>query len=98
LIVWVSTFRFVTEQLDRKLEVGLNVLEQALTDREQMLVNSAQVLTSDFAFRGTVATNDRETIGSVLNNHGERINADLMAILKYPISKMHLVRCRKHCL
>ena len=81
LIVWVSTFRFVTEQLDRKLEVGLNVLEQALTDREQMLVNSAQVLTSDFAFRGTVATNDRETIGSVLNNHGERINADLMAIL-----------------
>lgn len=81
VIVWVSTFRFVTQQLNRDLTIGIHVLEQALMDRERMLIDSAELLTADFGFRRTVATNDRATITSVLNNHVKRINADLMAIL-----------------
>jgi hypothetical protein len=56
------------------------VLSQVLDNREKQLVNTVTVLTEDFGFKQVVASLDKPTIDSVLSNHGERINADLMAL------------------
>ncbi|WP_101758085.1 EAL domain-containing protein [Oceanicoccus sp. KOV_DT_Chl] len=79
--VWMAAINQAQERLDRSLEVAQNVLEQSLNNREKLLINSAGVLTDDFGFKQAVATADVGTIESALLNHGERINADLMALI-----------------
>lgn len=81
LSVWVSTYRFAQHQIERDLDFGLRVLQQVLAERESQLINSAGVLAADFGFRQAVASNDVATITSALENHGERIHADMMAIV-----------------
>jgi diguanylate cyclase (GGDEF)-like protein len=63
------------------LDIGQSIFTQVLTSRENRLYNSAEVLTADFGFIQSVASRDKATITSVLYNHGERITADLMALL-----------------
>lgn len=79
--MWATTATHAKKQLNRNLSVAQSVLEQVLASREQQLYNSADVLTSDFGFKQAVATQDEGTIRSVLHNHGDRINADLMALI-----------------
>lgn len=79
--VWVSTSKSGRTQLTQALEVGQDVLRQTFINRENLLINSAQVLTDDFGFKQAVASKDDATINSVLMNHGARINADLMLLL-----------------
>tara|TARA_R110000868_G_scaffold52717_1_gene166121 strand:- start:1376 stop:3709 length:2334 start_codon:yes stop_codon:yes gene_type:complete len=79
--MWVTTATHAQKQLNRNLTIAQSVLQQVLTSREQQLYNSADVLTSDFGFKQAVATQDEGTIRSVLLNHGNRINADLMALI-----------------
>ncbi|MFW1676529.1 putative bifunctional diguanylate cyclase/phosphodiesterase [Pontibacter sp. JAM-7] len=79
--VWISTFRFAQQQISRDLSVGTKVFEQVMSEREQQLVNSAEVLAADFGFRGAVASRDGGTIVSALENHVSRIEADIMAII-----------------
>jgi EAL domain-containing protein (putative c-di-GMP-specific phosphodiesterase class I)/GGDEF domain-containing protein len=81
IVVWFSTDQFAKVQVEKELTVGINVLERVLSNREEKLVNAAEVLTADFGFRQTVASADNPTIKSVLTNHGGRIGADFMAIL-----------------
>jgi c-di-GMP phosphodiesterase len=81
VVVWLSTDQFAKIQVKKELTVGINVLEQVLSNREDMLVNAAEVLTADFGFRQTVGSSDNATIKSALVNHGDRIGADFMAIL-----------------
>jgi len=78
--VWTSTNNHAQQQLNRDLDVAESVLEEILANREEQLINSSLVLTADFGFKQAVATEDRATIDSVLQNHGERIDADLMAL------------------
>jgi hypothetical protein len=52
------------------------VFQRLQQQTSQRLVESAVVLTSDFAFRGAIASNDRETILSVLRNHAGRRQRD----------------------
>ncbi|MCC2617591.1 EAL domain-containing protein [Aestuariibacter halophilus] len=78
--VWTATSEQARNQVDRELTVAENVLRQALDSRAAQLYNSASVLTADFGFKQAVATRDRNTIESVLLNHGQRIEADLMAV------------------
>lgn len=82
LNVWFTTTNSAKDQLHKALEVGERVLEQVLISREEQLVASAQVLTDDFGFKQAVATKDKITIESVLDNHGARISADLMALIE----------------
>ncbi len=63
------------------LTVGNKVLRQALDIRAEQLSDSVRLLAADFAFRRAVATAEQETIESVLQNHGNRINASLMLLL-----------------
>ncbi|MFT2092125.1 EAL domain-containing protein [Paraglaciecola sp. 2405UD69-4] len=81
LNVWVATIDQTKTRLDNGLQIGQNVLERVLKSKEELLFNSAHVLTADFGFKKAVASKDKGTIDSALTNHGSRINADLMALV-----------------
>jgi len=57
------------------------VVLQALNSRGSELASAVQILASDFGFREAVASEDRATIVSALDNHGARIKADLTLLL-----------------
>jgi predicted signal transduction protein with EAL and GGDEF domain len=79
--VWINTTHSGKTQIFDTLSIGERVLKRVFVNRETQLVSSAQVLTDDFGFKQAVATEDSSTIKSVLNNHGARIEADLMALI-----------------
>lgn len=78
---WFRFADYAEAQIEQKMVVAQNVLNQTLNVQEQVLITTASVLTADFGFKKAVATQDKDTIKSVLENHGKRINADLMLIL-----------------
>ncbi len=80
--VWVSTTNHARKQATQSLDIGQRIFTQVLANRESQLYNSANVLTADFGFIQSVASQDKATIASILNNHGQRISANLMALLK----------------
>lgn len=67
-------------EIDRALEVGAEVFKRLVDSRSQRLVEAAGLLSGDFAFKAAYATRDRETIVSALENHQDRIGADVMAL------------------
>jgi diguanylate cyclase (GGDEF)-like protein len=79
--VWIATVDQAQNRLTRDLSIAQNVLERVLQSREKQLTSSAFVLTADFGFKQAVASADKDTIDSVLFNHGQRIDADLMALI-----------------
>lgn len=79
--VWIATDEQTREKLERDLSIAENVLQRVLQSREDLLYISASVLTADFGFKQAVASSDKGTIDSALFNHGQRINADLMALV-----------------
>jgi diguanylate cyclase (GGDEF)-like protein len=68
-------------EITRQLEVGRLVFERALDSNRRQLTQAAQVLALDFGFREAVATHDAGTIGSALENGGNRIGATLVELL-----------------
>ena len=78
---WVRFADYAEAKIEEKLYVAHNVLDQSLSLQEQVLITTASVLTADFGFKQAVASKDKDTIKSVLINHGKRINADLMLLL-----------------
>ena len=77
---WLSSHKFNQQQLTERVLSAKQVLIEYLSAQERLLVIAANVLTSDFGFIRAVATSDAETIKSVLQNHGKRIDADLMLL------------------
>ncbi len=69
------------QQAQQVLKAATNVCLQALDNRASQLSSSVSILASDFGFRRAVATAEQETILSVLENHGSRVNADLVLLL-----------------
>lgn len=66
--------------VERELEVSQRVFIEVINARGAQLLQAAEVLINDFAFREAVATRDQATIISALINHGERIGTDLMVL------------------
>jgi len=64
----------------RELDVGLSVLGQLLEERGKQLRDNVAILTADFGFRSAVATEDANTLISVLANHGDRAGADMVLL------------------
>lgn len=64
-----------------EVDIAQRVFEQQLRDNVAQLAQRAEVLASDFGFRSAIATRERETVASVLINHGERVGADMMFAL-----------------
>tara|TARA_R110000751_G_scaffold307911_2_gene435251 strand:+ start:60877 stop:63108 length:2232 start_codon:yes stop_codon:yes gene_type:complete len=77
----MATDEQTREKLNRDLSIAENVLQRVLQSREDLLYISASVLTADFGFKQAVASGDKGTIDSALFNHGQRIKADLMALV-----------------
>ena len=67
--------------LPEQLKVGERVLQSLLARRAETLAQGAGVLAGDYGFKSAVLSNDAETIGSVLANHGARIGATESALL-----------------
>ncbi|MCG6658792.1 EAL domain-containing protein [Halomonas campisalis] len=65
---------------ERQLEVGLDVALQLLDERGQQLRDNVAILAADFGFKSAVATQDTETLRSVLANHGDRAGADMVLL------------------
>lgn len=64
----------------QRLEVGARVLQQLLDNRGEQLRNNVAILADDFGFKSAVATKDTATLYSVLANHGDRANADMVIL------------------
>ena len=69
--------RSVTEEL----RVGARVLDRILDTRARQLSDSLSLLVRDFPFREAVASADLPTVISVLENHGKRIDADVVVLV-----------------
>ena len=67
--------------IDDDLAVGGRVFERLLEQNNRQLIQAADVLSLDFAFRQAVATRDLRTTESALANHGARIGADLIVLV-----------------
>lgn len=76
-----NTVRFNEQQINQRISSAENVLAEYLKAKEDLLVTASKVLTADFGFKQAVATQDKGTIESVLQNQGARINASLMILI-----------------
>ncbi len=63
------------------LAVGERLLKRVLDQNAQKLTEGATLLAADYGFRSAVSSNDANTIADVLANHGERIGANVAALL-----------------
>lgn len=75
---WVNTSKYTRGQVNSDIATATRLFKEQLASREMQLVNSAELLTSDFGFKQAVATHDTATIKSALANHSHRVQADLM--------------------
>jgi diguanylate cyclase (GGDEF)-like protein len=79
--VWLDTYEQTRDRLSRDLQIAENVFQRVLQSQEDLLYISANVLSRDFGFKQAVASGDKGTIDSALFNQGQRIKADLMALI-----------------
>ncbi len=70
-----ATTRAARTKIDDELTVGERVFASELNQNADRLAQAATVLASDFAFREAIATGDRATMDSALENHGARVKA-----------------------
>lgn len=77
---WWFIRNYHQQQLATQVATADNFLQQYLHSREANLLNSAEVVTKDFGFRQAIASEDAPTISSMLRNHSQRIDADLLLI------------------
>jgi signal transduction histidine kinase len=89
LIVQLTSFFVVDASMQRharavlpdQLQMAARTTLSMLDWRSQRLIEGARLLAADYGFRAAVQSNDRETIASVLSNHGARIGASEVALL-----------------
>jgi len=67
--------------LGEELVVGERIWARLLEQRANKLGQGAALLAADYGFRSAVGSNDGDTIGSALDNHGARIGAAFTALL-----------------
>lgn len=64
-----------------QLTLGVPLFKRLLDQKAQKLTSSARAVAKDYGFRQAIATNDKDTIESVLNNAGQRIDASLTLLV-----------------
>ncbi len=67
--------------LEETLQITAKTFAKSLKDREQILTEKVRLLSGDFAFKSAFATHDPETIKSALENHRQRVGANIMMLL-----------------
>ena len=89
MAIQLATFlgmRYAIDESARKslrdgLEVGARVFDRLLLTQGLQLTEAAKLVTADFGFREAVATRDRKTIVSALENHAARYKSSRMALV-----------------
>lgn len=81
LAVLRATNENVEALLGKELSVIGRVFAEFLRQDRQQLLERGAVLAGDFAFKRAMATGETDTMLSVLANHGQRINADLVLLV-----------------
>ena len=71
----------VDDRARNSLTIGGNVVGEYLGARSNQLRTSVEVLAADFGLKEATATADSVTIRSVLQNHSNRVGADIAAFL-----------------
>ena len=79
-LVTQANFQIARETIDGELEQGERVFRKLLSQNQARLEQGVAILSSDFAFRQAIASNDSGTILSVLRNHGARLGANVMTL------------------
>ena len=80
-VVRSSIERNARAQIARQLDVDENVWRRLLEQNAERLRQGSALLAADYGFRSAVHSDEEETIQSVLENHGERIGADVTAFV-----------------
>lgn len=81
LLINAAVLAEADKVISSELGTGQRIFDRLLEHNSRGLAEAATIVAADFAFREAVATRDRTTIVSVLENHGARINADLMMLV-----------------
>ncbi len=79
--IQTSIERNARAALGDELVVAERIWVRLLEQRATKLGQGAALLAADYGFRSAVGSDDRDTIGSVLDNHGARIGAAITALL-----------------
>lgn len=80
LTSWWSANSFNNAQIIERTHNAEDILNEYIITREELLNTAASVLTADFGFKSAVATADKSTLSSMLDNHAWRIHADVMIL------------------
>ena len=81
IAIWFSINKNARVAITEQLGIGEKVLRTVINRRGESLTLSARILATDYGFRQAIASNDRETIKSALDNNGARINSDINMLL-----------------
>lgn len=81
LLINAAVLKNAEKIIRNELGTGQRIFNRLLDHNSQGLAEAASIVAADFAFRKAIATHDRTTIVSVLENHGARINAKLMMLV-----------------
>jgi diguanylate cyclase (GGDEF)-like protein len=79
-LVMQANSQIARQTIDQELEQGERVFRKLLSQNQARLEQGVAILSSDFAFRTAIASNDTGTILSVLRNHGARLGANVMTL------------------
>ena len=82
LAVHAANLRGALRHVNEALQLTAAAFDRSLEARDQILVEKAHLLSSDFAFKQVAATRDPATIRSALENHSARVGAQLMMLLE----------------
>jgi class 3 adenylate cyclase len=66
--------------VEEELRLASTLFGRQLDVRSQQLVTATRLLSGDFALKTAVATSDHATTASVLDNHRQRVDADILLL------------------
>ena len=76
-----ATTQHARAQIKESLNIDSRVFTRLFDARSERLIEGVRILLGDFALRGAIATRDRDTIFSALENHGARIGANIALLV-----------------
>ena len=79
-LVIQANSQIARQTIDGELEQGERVFRKLLSQNQARLEQGVVLLSSDYAFRQAIASNDSGTILQVLRNHGARLGANVMTL------------------
>ena len=81
LVVLISSGAAIRQSVNADMTDAVRIFTNAMKSSQDQLTNTASVLVSDFGFKQAVASQDSNTVRSMLENHSKRLDADLLFIM-----------------